>query len=139
MATQLLSRPAPKVLVESKSHVARNVSALMAAFVAFALVFRGQATLHLDRSSLTPLHDWLNNLGDWIDRSRNSNPFFTYVVNEIRAFINGLVSMLRDGISVGSSFRPVPQVGWLGIVAIIGLVVYLISNICISRPLRTVD
>ncbi|MDP1711069.1 MAG: ABC transporter permease subunit [Candidatus Nanopelagicaceae bacterium] len=132
MATQLLSRPTPKVLVESKSYVARNVSALMAAVVAFALIFRGQATMHLDRSSLTPLHDWLNNLGDWIDRSRNSNPFFTYVVNEIRAFINGLVSMLRDGISVGSSFRPVPQVGWLGIVAIIGLVVYLISNIRVA-------
>lgn len=132
MATQLLSRPTPKVLVESKSYVARNVSALMAAFVAFALIFRGQATLHLDRSSLTPLHDWLNNLGDWIDRSRNSNPFFTYVVNEIRAFINGLVAMLRDGISVGSSFRPVPQVGWLGIVAIIGLVVYLISTIRVA-------
>ena len=132
MATQLLSRPAPKVLVESKSYVARNVSVLMVAFVAFALIFRGKATLHLDRSSLTPLHDWLNNLGDWIDRSRNSNPFFTYVVNGIRAFINGLVSMLRDGISVGSSLRPVPQVGWLGIVAIIGLVVYLISNIRVA-------
>lgn len=132
MATQLLSRPSPKVLVESKSYVARNVAALMLVFVASALIFRGQATLHLDRSSLTPLHDWLNNLGDWIDRSRNSNPFFTYVVNEIRAFINGLVSMLRDGISVGSSFRPVPQVGWLGIVAIIGLVVYLISNIRVA-------
>ncbi|MFZ2228566.1 MAG: ABC transporter permease subunit [Candidatus Nanopelagicaceae bacterium] len=132
MATQLLSRPTPKVLVESKSYVARNVSVLMVAFVAFALIFRGKATLHLDRSSLTPLHDWLNNLGDWIDRSRNSNPFFTYVVNGIRAFINGLVSMLRDGISVGSSFRPVPQVGWLGIVAIIGLVVYLISNIRVA-------
>lgn len=132
MATQLLSRPAPKVLVESKSYVARNVAALMLVFVASALIFRGQATLHLDRSSLTPLHDWLNNLGDWIDRSRNSNPFFTYVVNEIRAFINGSVTMLRDGISVGSSFRPVPQVGWLGIVAIIGLVVYLISNIRVA-------
>lgn len=132
MATQLLSRPTPKVLVESKSYVARKVSFLMATFVAFALIFRGHATLPLDRSSLTPLHDWLNNLGDWIDRSRNSNPFFTYVVNEIRAFINGLVSMLRDGMSVGSSFRPVPQVGWLGIVAIIGLVAYLISNIRVA-------
>lgn len=134
MATQLLSRPSalPKVPVESKSYVARNVSFLMATFVAFALIFRGHATLLLDRSSLTPLHDWLNNLGDWIDRSRNSNPFFTYVVNEIRSFINGLVSLLRDGISIGSSFRPVPQVGWLGIVAIIGLVAYLISNIRVA-------
>ncbi|MDP1719798.1 MAG: ABC transporter permease subunit [Candidatus Nanopelagicaceae bacterium] len=132
MAIQLLSHPTPKALVESKLHLVRNVSALMAAFVLFALIFRGHATLHLDRSSLTPLHDWLNNLGDWIDRSRNSNPFFLYLVNEIRAFINGLVSLLRDGMSIGSSFRPVPQVGWLGIVAIIGLVAYLISNIRIA-------
>lgn len=132
MATQLLSRATPKVLIESKSYVARNVSVLMAAFVSLALIFRGHATLLLDRSSLTPLHDWLNDLGDWIDRSRNSNPLFTYAVNEIRTFINGLVSMLRDGISIGSSFRPVPQVGWLGVVAIIGLVVYLISSIRIA-------
>ncbi|MBI3428541.1 MAG: ABC transporter permease, partial [Actinobacteria bacterium] len=134
MATQLLSRGTaqPKVLVESKSHLARNLSALMVAFLAFALVFSGRATLHLDRSSLTPFHDWLNQLGDWIDRSRNSNPFFLYLVNQIRASINSLVSLLRDGISIGSSLRPVPQIGWLGIVAIIGLIVYLISNIRVA-------
>lgn len=132
MSTQLLQRATPKALVEAKSYVLPNVTALMTAFIVLAVAFRGHATLHLDRSSLTPLHDWLNNLGEWIDRSRNSNVFFTYIVNGIRSFINGLVLFLRDGMSIGSSFRPVPQIGWLGIVAIIGLIAYLISNIRIA-------
>ncbi len=134
MATELISRGMlqPKLLVETKSYLARNLAALMSAFLAFALIFKGQATLHLDRSSLTPFHDWLNQLGNWIDRSRSSNPFFLYIVNEVRAFINGLVSFLRNGMSIGSSIRPVPQLGWLGIVAIIGLIVYLISNIRVA-------
>ena len=134
MATQLLSRGTPqsKIPIESKSHLSRNLLALSTSFLVFALLFRGHATLHLDRSSLTPFHNWLNGVGNWIDRSRNSNPFFLYLVNEIRAFINGFVSLLRDGMSIGSATRPVPQIGWLGIVAILGLITYLISNIRVA-------
>ena len=111
MATELISRRTVqlKLVVETKSYLARNLTALLSAFLAFALIFRGHATLHLDRSSLTPFHDWLNQLGNWIDRSRSSNPFFLYLVNEIRAFINGLVSFLRTGMSIGNSLRPVPH------------------------------
>ena len=134
MSTALLSRTsvAPKVPIEKKSRISRYLAGLSVAYLAFALLFRGHSTLHLDRSSLTPFHDWLNHFGDWIDRSRNSNPLFLYVVNEIRSFINGFVAILRDGISIGSSIRPVPQIGWLGVVAIIGLIVYLTANIRIA-------
>jgi len=134
MSTQLL-KPASlraKVPPPNRSFIWRKVSIVSVLFVAFALIFRNIATLPLDRSSLTPFHDWLNSLSDWIDRSRNSNPFFLYVVNAIRSFINGFVQILRDGISQASSLRPVPQIGWLGVVAIIGFIVYAIANIQVA-------
>ncbi len=132
MAIGLLSRELAVSKPQSKSRVGRRISISSFLFLAFALILRGHATLPLDRSSLTPFHDWLNGLGNWIDRSRNSNPFFLFFVNEIRSFINGFVSMLRDGISVGSSLRPVPQIGWLGVVAVIGYIVYLVANIRVA-------
>lgn len=132
MAIGLLSREPAVSNTPKKSRVGRFISIAGFLFLAFALILRGHATLPLDRSSLTPFHDWLNSLSDWIDRSRNSNPFFLFFVNEIRSFINGFVSMLRDGISVGSSLRPVPQIGWLGVVAIIGYIVYLVANIRVA-------
>ena len=132
MAIGLLSRESTISKPQHESHLGRHISIASFLFLAFALILRGHATLPLDRSSLTPFHDWLNGLSDWIDRSRNSNPFFLFFVNEIRAFINGFVSMLRDGISIGSSLRPVPQIGWLGVVAIIGYIVYLVANLRIA-------
>ena len=132
MAIGLQSRESAVSNTSKKSQVGRRISITGFLFLAFALILRGHATLPLDRSSLTPFHDWLNSLSDWIDRSRNSNPFFLFFVNEIRSFINGFVSMLRDGISVGSSIRPVPQIGWLGVVAIIGYVVYLVANLRVA-------
>lgn len=132
MAIGLLSREPAVSNAPKKSRVGRFISIAGFLFLAFALILRGHATLPLDRSTLTPFHDWLNSLSDWIDRSRNSNPFFLFFVNEIRSFINGFVSMLRDGISVGSSLRPVPQIGWLGVVAIIGYIVYLVANVRVA-------
>lgn len=132
MAIGLLTREPGVSKAPTKSRVGRLISISSFLFLAFALLFRGHATLPLDRSSLTPFHDWLNGLSDWIDRSRNSNPFFLFFVNEIRSFINGFVGMLRDGISIGSSLRPVPQIGWLGVVALIGFIVYLVANIRVA-------
>lgn len=132
MAIGLLTRESVVPKPPEKSRMGRLISLTGVLFLAFALILRGHATLILDRSSLTPFHDWLNGLSDWIDRSRNSNPFFLFFVNEIRSFINGFVSMLRDGISIGSSIRPVPQIGWLGVVAIIGFIVYAVANIRVA-------
>lgn len=134
MAVDLLSRETTTAapLAPKKSRVGALVSIAGGLYIAFGLIFRGHATLLLDRSSLTSFHDWLNNMSDWIDRSRNSNPVFIDVVNQIRTFINGFVSILRHGISQGSSIRPVPQIGWLGVVAIAGFIVYVVANVRVA-------
>jgi glycine betaine/proline transport system permease protein len=89
--------------------------------VVWALVgamFSGVATLPLAPTDLSWLHERLNDVRDAADAARNSNPFFIYVVNEIRLVVDTLVRAVQYLISQPSGARPVPQIGWLGVVAI---------------------
>jgi glycine betaine/proline transport system permease protein len=135
MSTQLLAPPSKgKLSIEAKkqSKLNRNLSFLTIGFLGLAMLLRGRATLPLDRSSLTPFQESLNSFSAWIDANRDSNPIFTSFINLIRGFVNGFVTFLQNSISQGGDTRTLPQLGWLGVVAIIGYVVYAISNIRIA-------
>jgi glycine betaine/proline transport system permease protein len=97
-------------------------------WLSLGLLLRGRSTLPLDRSSLTSVHVGLSNFSNAIDRNRNSNPFFLNVINKIRSSINAFVNLIQDAISQGSATRSVPQIGWLGVVAIIGLAVAIFAS-----------
>lgn len=115
----------PKIPI---SLLGRKFAVLGFAWLALALALRGRSTLPLDRSSLTSVHTWLSSLSDAIDRNRNSNPFFLNIINKIRSSINAFVNLLQDAISQGSATRSVPQIGWLGVIAIIGLAVAVFAS-----------
>jgi glycine betaine/proline transport system permease protein len=121
--TRILDAPkAPKSLL------GRKFAFVGIGWLALALLLKGRSTLPLDRSSLTSVHTALSSLSDAIDRNRNSNPFFLNVINKIRSSINAFVNLLQDAISQGSATRSVPQIGWLGVVAIIGLAVAVFAS-----------
>lgn len=131
MSTQLLGRPIEiKAPMPEKKTSKLNIylGFLTLGFLTFAIFLRGRATLPLDRSSLTSFQVWLNNFSAWIDTNRDTNPIFTSFVNVIRGFIDGFVTFLQNLISQTGDTRNIPQIGWLGVVAIIGFVVYAISN-----------
>ena len=111
-----------------KSLLGAKFAVLGVIWLSSALILRGNSTLPLDRSSLTSVHTWLSGLSSAIDRNRNSNPFFVNTIDKIRSSINAFVNLLQDAISQGSATRPVPQIGWLGVVAIIGLAVALFAR-----------
>ncbi|MFB7510406.1 ABC transporter permease, partial [Streptomyces broussonetiae] len=58
----------------------------------------------------------------------NSNPLFLYFFNEIRLAIDHLVTFVQSLISQPTGNRPVPQVGWLGVVGITGYVSWAVGN-----------
>jgi glycine betaine/proline transport system permease protein len=135
VVTQLLEslvEAKPAVTIKKPSKLNLYLGLLTLGFLFFAIALRGRSTLPLDRSTLTPFHVWLNNVSAWIDTNRDSNPIFTSFINVIRGFINGFVTFLQNMISQTGDTRSIPQVGWLGVVAIIGFVVYAISNIRIA-------
>lgn len=95
--------------------------------VLFALL-RGRQTLALAAADLTSLHRWFNDVNDTIGADRNSNPLFLYFFNEIRLVIDTLVTFVQTLISQPPDGRPVPQIGWLGVVAIAGYASWALGN-----------
>ncbi|NKE56099.1 ABC transporter permease subunit [Lentzea sp. PSKA42] len=98
------------------------VGGIVLAWLVLWLVFRNFGTLPLDASELTPLHRWVNSVNDAIGASRNSNPVFLYFFNEIRLVIDEFVTFIQALIAQPSFGRPVPMIGWLGVVGIAGFV-----------------
>ncbi|MCW2880786.1 MAG: transporter permease [Sphaerisporangium sp.] len=105
---------------------------ILAAWVLLWIAFRGQATLPLGGAELTPLHERISQAANAIDDSRNSNPFFLYFINYIRLFIDEFVTLVQSMISRPSFGRPVPVIGWLGVVGIATAVAWLYGNLRVA-------
>ncbi|GLY49111.1 ABC transporter permease subunit [Lentzea sp. NBRC 102530] len=95
---------------------------ILLAWLVLWVVLRNVGTLSLGAADLTPLHRWINSVNDAVGASRNSNPVFLYFFNEIRLVIDEFVTFIQALIAQPSFGRPVPVIGWLGVVAIAGFV-----------------
>ncbi|MGW5191619.1 ABC transporter permease subunit [Kribbella sp. NPDC004138] len=87
------------------------VGVLLVVWVAAYFVLRGIDTLVLGGQDTTALHRWLN---DHRDDVGQGNAFF----DAIRFVVDQFVVLLQNVISQPSFDRPVPVIGWLGVVAI---------------------
>ncbi|GAA3839187.1 ABC transporter permease [Streptomyces phyllanthi] len=104
------------------------VAAILVVWLVLFFVLKGKQTLTLAAADLTDLHRWFNDLNDSIGANRNSNPLFIYFFNEIRLVIDTLVTFIQELISQSSVGRPVPQIGWLGVVGIVGYLSWAVGN-----------
>ncbi|MFF8845614.1 ABC transporter permease [Streptomyces sp. NPDC015127] len=122
--------PEPAAPVKETRKVSRPmvVGAILVVWLVLFVVLRGRQTLALAAADLTDLHRWFNDVNDAIGANRNSNPLFLYFFNEIRLVIDTLVTFVQELISQPSADRPVPQIGWLGVVGIAGYVSWAVGN-----------
>jgi glycine betaine/proline transport system permease protein len=104
------------------------VAATLVGWLVVAAVFWGRWTLELDRSDLTGLHLWLNDVRDWVGENRNSSPFFVYVLNVVRLVVGELTELLQALIAQPAYGRPVPVVGWLGVVTLTTYAAWVFGN-----------
>ncbi len=136
MMTVAIEKPEKTKAVEPAAPAkgARKVSrpmmigAILVVWLVLFAVLRGEQTLPLAAADLTDLHRRINDFNDSIGANRNSNPLFLYFFNEIRLVIDNLVTFIQHLISQPSGARPVPQVGWLGVVGIAGYVSWAVGN-----------
>ncbi|MGW4172054.1 ABC transporter permease [Streptomyces chartreusis] len=119
--------PAPAV-TERRISRTMVVGAILVVWLVLFAVLRGKHTLTLAAADLTDLHRWFNDVNDSIGADRNSNPLFLYFFNEIRFVIDSLVTFVQELISQPGAGRPVPQIGWLGVVGIVGYVSWAVGN-----------
>ena len=108
------------------------VVATLAAWLVLAAAFWGQWTLSLARADLTGLHRWFDDVNDTIGANRNSSPVFVYFFNVIRLVVGELTELFQNLIAQPSYGRPVPVIGWLGVVAIVAFGSWALGNVRVA-------
>ncbi|MBP2321783.1 glycine betaine/proline transport system permease protein [Kibdelosporangium banguiense] len=128
-STVRISGPKVNPLVSNRGRI---VAGILAGWLVLFVFLRGTGTLSLGPAQLTSLHHWLNDLNDSIGANRNSNPVFLYFFNYIRLFIDDFVIFLQSLFAQPSFGRPLPLIGWLGVVALMGWISYAVANIRVA-------
>lgn len=105
------------------------LSASLIIWIAISKLFHGKFTLELAAADKTAFQKQLGAWADSFDADRNSNPLFIYFLTPIRQFVDGFVKLIQSFISTPVAGSKIPILGWLGVFAVILLVVFLISNI----------
>ncbi|MDQ0688542.1 glycine betaine/proline transport system permease protein [Streptomyces achromogenes] len=125
--TRPVEEPAPAA---EPRRISRSlvIGVILVVWLVLFAVLRGRQTLALAAADLTGLHRWFNDVNDSIGANRDTNPLFLYFFNEIRLVIDTLVTFVRELISQPSDARPLPQIGWLGVVGIAGYVSWAFGN-----------
>lgn len=120
----------PAVPAKGTRKVGRRmvIGAIFVVWLVLFAILRGKQTLSLAAADLTDLHRSINDFNDSIGASRNSNPLFLYFFNEIRLVIDNLVTFIQHLISQPVGSRPVPQIGWLGVVGLAGYASWAVGN-----------
>jgi glycine betaine/proline transport system permease protein len=104
------------------------VPGVLALWLVLWAFLRGTNTLAIGAADLTSVHTRLNQFMNAVDDSRYSNPIFVYFFNAIRDAIDAFATFVQHLISDAPADRPVPQIGWLGVVAIATLLAFAFGN-----------
>ncbi len=118
---------APRLIL-ARLNRATSLAIVVVCWIALFWLLKGRDTLSLAPSDVTGLHTSLNDLNSSIATNRNSNPLFVYFFNEIQLGVSHLVTFFQSLISQPSYGRPVPFVGWLGVVAVISYLSWMFGN-----------
>jgi glycine betaine/proline transport system permease protein len=108
------------------------VAIILLAWIALFTVLRGHNTLSLAASDVTGLHTRLNNLNTTIGQDRNSNPVFLYFFNEIQIGVTHFTTFFQSLVSQPANGRPLPLIGWLGVVTILTYLAAVFGNVKVA-------
>jgi len=86
--------------------------------VGWALL-KNQDTLAIGFQDQTGFHTWLNGVRDDIQLAAPTNWFFHDIIGNLSTFANSVIEQIQHLISTPAPPRPVPQIGWLGVVALL--------------------
>ena len=92
-------------------------------------VLKGNDTKLLGFQDTTGFHEWLNRVRDWVQLHGPGNWFFGGVLGGIGDGFNAVVTFLQELLSMPAFPRPVPKIGWLGVVAIAAWVAWALAGI----------
>ncbi|MCW2848069.1 MAG: putative glycine betaine transport system integral rane protein [Marmoricola sp.] len=96
--------------------------------VVFALL-KNHDTRALGLQDTTDFHEWLNRIRDWVQLHGPDNWFFGGVLGFIGDTFNNIFTFLQKLVSIPAFPRPVPQIGWLGVVAVFAWIAWAVAGL----------
>jgi glycine betaine/proline transport system permease protein len=93
----------------------------------FAL--QGQMTKALGLQDTTELHQKFNDARDWVQLEGTDNWFFGGVLGAISDALNSIVLFFQELIAIPAFPRPVPEIGWLGVVALAAWITFAVAGL----------
>lgn len=121
--------PAP-VAVRDRSLWSSKSFWTLVVLVVWVVVWRfteGSYTLVLPGREHTELHDSLTGFRDSVLASRETNPV-VQVTYQLGAWFRSAIDWLSHLLAVPNLPRPVPEIGWLGVIAVATLLGYAVAN-----------
>jgi glycine betaine/proline transport system permease protein len=109
-----------------------QVIAVLVVWIVLYAVLKGHSTLALAPADMSHAQTKLNDVNNWVSDNQNSNPVFLYFFNEIRAAIDWLVTGMQHLISQPVGNRPLPIIGWMGVLAIVGFVSWVWGSLRVA-------
>jgi glycine betaine/proline transport system permease protein len=103
--------------------------AILGVWLVLFVIFKGKMTRALGLQDTTSLHKNLNEARDWVQLEGKDNWFFGGVLGAIADAINSIVVFLQELISTPAFPRPVPEIGWLGVMALLAWVTYVFAGL----------
>ena len=119
----------PYVEVGKKRHTGLKLLGILAFWLIGFFALQGKNTKALGFQDTTDLHKKFNEARDWVQLEGQDNWFFGGVLGAIGDFLNWFVEQLQGLISVGIYPRPVPEIGWIGVVAIAAWVTFVFAGL----------
>ena len=111
-----------------ETHRGWIITGILALWAIIGTVLNGKSNFEIgvfeDTSMTAKVGQWAK-----LIRANRDSSFFTYVINPIRDAINGFVEFIRSTISQPIAGSTIPLLGWLGVLALIGFIVYVTSNL----------
>jgi glycine betaine/proline transport system permease protein len=112
-ATPFMARPKPR-------RTGLKLLVIAAVWVVGYLLFKNVDTLARPFVQLNSFDTWLNHIRDNIQASTQTNWFFHGIIGNGSTKVNSWFGQLQNTFSQPCCSRPVPRIGWLGVVAIFG-------------------
>lgn len=104
---------------------AASLFGVLALWVLAWALFKDNFTLTIGGSAQTPVFDWLGDRSDWVEQaaSSGSNPFIN-LAGWVADIVDAVFGWLQGIFTVAHFPRPLPQIGWLGTIAVAGFIAY---------------
>jgi glycine betaine/proline transport system permease protein len=112
-----------------KRYTGYKLLGVLGVWLVLYFFLQGKNTKALGLQDLTDVHRKFNEYRDWVQLHGEDNWFFGGVLGAIGDFLNSAYDFFEQLIAVPALPRPVPEIGWIGVIALAAWVTYVFAGL----------